>query len=238
MYFRTLVLSALVIAVFAGAVISLYQAYFITPLILGSEVFEVAEPAGHHQQIEEIEAWAPEDGIERNSWNFTSNFFLCFAYALILLSAMSINATATTLKGVLWGLAAYLAIFAAPALGLPPEIPGMEAAQLEGRQAWWLLTVILTAISLWMIAFQTYHFKVVGLVIMLLPHLLGAPQPEHHGFANTDPTAITELTQLWHHFVIQTSIANALLWIVIGALAGFLTKKYIYPIAKSGNNYV
>jgi predicted cobalt transporter CbtA len=98
--------------------------------------------------------------------------------------------------------------------------------------------VILTSISLWLIAFQTYYFKAVGLVMMLLPHLLGAPQPEHHGFANTDPTAVTELTQLWHSFVIQTSIANALLWIVIGALAGFLTKKYIYPIAKSGNNYV
>lgn len=237
MYFRTLVLSAFAIAVFAGAIISLYQAYFITPIILGSEVFEVIEPVSHHQ-MEETITWAPEDGIERNSWNFTSNFLLCFAYALILLSAMSIKTSTNTMKGIFWGLAAYLAIFVAPALGLPPEIPGMETTQLEGRQAWWLFTVILTAISLWLIAFQNYMYKALGIILLILPHLLGAPQPELHGFTNSDPEAVAELTRLWHDFVLQTTIANALLWVIIGSSAGFFTKKYIYPIAKSGSEHV
>ncbi len=237
MYFRTLVFSAFAIAVFSGVIISVYQAYFITPIILGSEVFEVAEPVSHHQ-VEEVEAWAPEDGVERNSWNFTSNFLLCFAYALILLSAMSFKNSTNTIKGIFWGVAAYLAIFAAPALGLPPEIPGMEAAQLEGRQAWWLLTVILTAISLWLIAFQNNLYKMIGVILLVLPHLLGAPQPEIHGFANSDPQAVTELTQLWHDFILQTTIVNALLWVIIGASAGYFTKKYIYPIANSGNEHV
>lgn len=237
MYFRTLVLSAFAIAVFTGALISLYQAYFITPIILGSEVFEVTEAIGH-QQIEEVEAWVPADGVERNSWNFTSNFLLCFAYALILLSVMSTKTSTNTVKGIFWGAAAYLTIFAAPALGLPPEIPGMEASQLEGRQAWWLLTVILTAISLWMIVFQNNMYKVVGIILLILPHLLGAPQPELHGFANSDPQAVAELTQLWHDFVLQTTIANALLWVIIGSSAGFFTKKYIHPIANTGNKHV
>jgi cobalt transporter subunit CbtA len=237
MYFRTLVLSAFAIAIIAGAILSAYQAFFITPIIVGSEVYEVAEPVTHHQ-TEEGEAWAPEDGVERHSWNFASNFLLCFAYALILLSAMSIKTSVNIIKGIFWGGAAYLTVFVAPAIGLPPEIPGMEAAQLEGRQAWWLLTVILTAISLWLIAFQKNVYKVVGVILLIIPHILGAPQPELHGFANTDPAAVEALTGLWYDFILQTSIANALLWVIIGALSGFIANKYIYSIDDKGESHV
>jgi cobalt transporter subunit CbtA len=237
MYFITLVLSAFAIAIIAGGLLSAYHAFFITPIIVGSEVYEVAEPVSHHQ-TEEEDAWAPEDGIERHSWNFASNFLLCFAYALILLSAMSIKTSVNTIKGVFWGGAAYLTIFVAPALGLPPEIPGMEAAHLEGRQAWWLLTVILTAISLWLIAFQSNVFKVLGIILLIVPHVLGAPQPELHGFANTEPAAVEALTRLWYDFILQTSIANALLWVIIGALSGYIANKYIYSIDDKGESHV
>ncbi len=238
MYFRTLVLSAVVIAIFAGLVLSIYQASFITPIIVGSEVYEVVEAISHHTEVDGIEAWAPEDGAERTSWNFASNFLLCFAYALILLSAMSLKTSVNTIKGVFWGGAAYLTVFVAPALGLPPEIPGMEAAQLEGRQAWWLLTVALTAISLWLIAFQHKFYKLVGVIILLIPHIIGAPQPEIHGFANTDTQAIEALTLLWHDFILQTSIANALLWVIIGALSGYITNNFVYSIDVKGGKHV
>jgi len=225
MYFRNLVLSAFVIAIIAGLIFSAYQASFITPLILNSEVYEVLETGSQHDL-----AWAPEDGVERHSWSFATNFLLCFAYALILLSAMTVKTSVNAVKGLFWGGAAYLTIFAAPALGLPPEIPGMEAAYLEGRQTWWLVTVILTALSLWLIAFHSIINKAIGVVLILVPHLLGAPQPEIHGFVNTDPEAVVALTQLWHDFILQTSIANALLWLVIGGLSGFFVGKHIYPI--------
>jgi cobalt transporter subunit CbtA len=225
MYFRNLVLSAFVIAIIAGIIFSAYQAYFITPLIVSSEVYEVVEPVGS-----KIEAWAPEDGLERSSWSFVANFLICFAYALILLSAMSLKTSANIVKGIFWGGAAYLSVFAAPALGLPPEIPGMEAAHLEGRQSWWLLTVALTAIALWLIAFQENKIKVLGGILLFIPHIIGAPQPEIHGFANTNPQAVEELTKLWHDFILQTSLANALLWIIIGGLSGYFTQKFIYSI--------
>jgi cobalt transporter subunit CbtA len=238
MYFRILVLSAFAIAIIAGLVLSVYQANFITPIIVGSEVYEIAEPVSHHTQVEETEAWAPEDGVERTSWNFASNFLLCFAYALILLGAMSLKASVNAVKGIFWGGAAYLTIFVAPALGLPPEIPGMEAAQLEGRQAWWLLTVVLTAISLWLIAFQNNLYRIIGVIILITPHILGAPQPEIHGFANTDPQAVQALTLLWHDFILQTSVANALLWVIIGVLSGYITKKFVYSIDVKGGKHV
>ena len=237
MYFRTLILSAFAIALVTGIFYSAYQAYFITPIILNSEVYEVVEATNVHH-IEEVEAWAPKDGVERHSWNFMSNFLICFAYALILLCAMSVRSSVNALQGLFWGIAAYLIIFVAPALGLPPEIPGMEAAQLEGRQAWWIITVFITTISLWLLAFYGIAQKIVAVVLIITPHLLGAPQPETHGFVSTDPIAVANLTALWHDFILQTSIANALLWVIIGVLAGFLVKKYIQPIDLLGDNHV
>ncbi len=225
MYFRNFVLSAFVIAIIAGIIFSAYLAFFITPLIVSSEVYEVVEPVGN-----QIEAWAPEDGLERSSWSFIANFLVCFAYALILLSAMSMKSSVNSVKGLFWGGAAYLSIFVAPALGLPPEIPGMEAAHLEGRQSWWLFTVALTAMGIWLIVFQENKIKVLGLILLFIPHIIGAPQPEIHGFANTNPQAVEELTRLWHDFIVQTSLANALLWIIIGGLSGYFTQKFIYSI--------
>jgi len=226
MYFRNLVLSAFAIAIIAGFIFSAYQAFFITPLILSSEVYEVSEAVISHQ----TEAWSPADGVERNSWSFATNFLLCFAYALMLLSAMAVTTSVNVIQGLFWGGAAYLTVFAAPALGLPPEIPGMEAAFLEGRQAWWILTVILTALALWLIAYQSTLNKVIGLVLIFVPHIIGAPQAEIHGFVNTDPKAVAALTQIWSDFIVQTSIANALLWLLIGGLSGFAIQKFIYPL--------
>lgn len=231
MYFRNLVLSAFSIAIIAGLFLTAYQELLITPIILGSEVYEVVEEVGHHGGTAgEVEAWEPEDGVERSTYSFISNLLVCFAYALLLLSMMATKSSLKVAQGFFWGGAAYLSIFALPALGLAPEIPGMEAAQLEGRQSWWVLTVLASAIGLWLIAFSTTPFKGAGIVLLLLPHLLGAPQPEVHGFANTDPDAVTELTTLWHSFIIQTSVANGLLWLIIGVLSAFLTTKYIHPL--------
>ncbi len=226
MYFRNLVLCAFFVAIVAGLFFSAYQAAFITPIIINSEVYEISEPAVSSQ----VEVWAPEDGLERHSWSFATNFLLCFAYALILLSTMTAKTSVNAVKGLFWGGAAYLSIFVAPALGLPPEIPGMEAAYLEGRQTWWVLTVILTVFSLWLIAFQSPLNKGIGVILILIPHLIGAPQPENHGFVNTDPKAVEALISLWHDFILQTCMANALLWLVIGGLSGYLVKKYIYSI--------
>ena len=228
MYFRNLVFSAFAIAIVAGLFLSIYQEFLITPIILDSEVYEIAEPAGAHADA--VEAWSPADGMERSGFSLVSNLLVCFAYALLLLSAMAVKSSLKVRQGIFWGGSAYLSIFAAPALGLPPEIPGMEAAYLEGRQAWWLLAVLFTAMGLWLIAFSKMTFKGLGVVMLVIPHLIGAPQPEFHGFANTDPQAVSALTALWHNFIIQTSLANALLWLIIGMLSAFLTAKFIHPL--------
>lgn len=226
MYFRNLVLSAIAIAIVASSFLNLYQYFFITPIILASEIYEVIEPTATNT----VEVWSPEEGLERSSFSFIANFLVCFGYALLLLTAMATKDSMKLVQGFIWGIAAYLSVFVAPALGLTPEIPGMEAAHLEGRQIWWLLTVLLTALGLWTIAYQAIIFKGLGVLMLLIPHLIGAPQPESHGFVNTDPEAINALTTLWHEFILQTSVANGLLWLIIGLLSALFSIKFIYPL--------
>lgn len=228
MYFRSLVLSAFAIAIVAGLFLSIYQEFLITPIILDSEVYEITGSASEDGVV--FEVWSPKDDIERSGFSFISNLLVCFAYALILLSAMAFQPSLKVVQGFFWGGSAYICIFVAPALGLPPEIPGMEAVHLEGRQAWWLLTVLLTAAGLWLIAFFNMAFKGLGVVLLVIPHLIGVPQPEFHGFANTDPQAISALTTLWHNFIVQTSLANGLLWLIIGMLSVLLTDKFVLPL--------
>jgi predicted cobalt transporter CbtA len=62
MYFRQIFLSACLTAVIASIIFSLYQFYFVSPLIFAAEIYEVAEP----MNTEQVEPWAPEDGIERS----------------------------------------------------------------------------------------------------------------------------------------------------------------------------
>ena len=192
MYFRNIIFSAAVISLIAGLFLSLYQHFLITPIILASEVYEIIEPATEGT----MEPWSPEDGIERTSFSFMANFLVCFAYSLLLLSAMAFRTSINLAQGFFWGIAAYSSVFVAPALGLLPEIPGMEAAHLEGRQTWWLFTVFSTATGLWFIAFKPVAFKAIGGILLFMPHLTGAPQAEKHGFVNTDPEAVNALTNL------------------------------------------
>ncbi|MCF7969951.1 MAG: CbtA family protein [Methylococcaceae bacterium] len=210
----------------ASVTFSLYQFYFISPLIFAAEAYEIADSIAS----EPTQVWAPEDGIERFFFTWLANFLMSLAYSLLLACAITYRGSSSAVKGLAWGIGAYLAIFVAPSLGLPPEIPGMDAADLHARQNWWLLTVVLSATGLAVLAFSPRYYKGAGLILMLLPHLIGAPTPELHGFSHPDPNAVLALTDLWHHFVLQTSIANGLLWLIIGTTIGYLCQRFIDKI--------
>lgn len=229
MYFRQIFLIACLTALVASLGFSLYQLHFINPIIFAAELYEMAEPVDIHA-MPPIKEWAPDDGIERSFYTILANFLMCLAYSLILASAMLFRGTSSTLKGFTWGMAAYLTLFVAPSIGLPPEIPGMEAADLNLRQNWWFLSVVLTGIGLAVFAFSPLYYKGAGLILILLPHLIGAPVAEIHGFSHPDPSAVAKLTELWQQFILHTSIANALLWLIIGITTGFLCQKFIDDI--------
>jgi len=226
MYFRQIFLLACLSAMIASLGFSLYQFYFVNPIIFAAEFYEVAGPAGIDASSH-IETWSPSDGIERSFYTILANFLMGLAYSLLLACAMVFRGTSSTLKGTAWGMAAYLSFFVAPSLGLPPEIPGMEAADLNLRQNWWLLSVVLTATGLAVLAFSSRYYKGAGVILIILPHLIAAPVAEIHGFSHPDPAVVAKLAELWQQFILHTSIANALLWIIIGTTTGFLCHKFV-----------
>jgi len=119
---------------------------------------------------------------------------------------------------MLWGVAGYLVFFVAPALGLPPELPGTEAAPLRDRQVWWTATVIFSAAGLGFAAFgKSIAVRALGLALIAAPHIVGAPVPAVHG-----GTAPPELVRA---FTRAAYLANAAFWLALGALAGGFSGK-------------
>jgi len=186
--------------------------------------------ADHHH---DPDAWAPEDGIERLFFTSFSNVLAGMAFGLLILAGMAYKGKGSILMGGLWGVAGYLTFFVAPTLGLHPEIPGMEAANLQGRQGWWLTTVALTAAGLGLIAFAHVSLKVAGVVLLVIPHVLGAPLPPlvdgaagAGHFSHPDPQAAMALEALAADFLQATAIANAVFWLVLGVSCGYVVNRF------------
>lgn len=239
MVFRNLVFAAVVVGMLSGLVLGVVQLFAVTPTILAAETFEIVDETaaaneghshGHgsdgHSHSHDANAWGPEDGIERTFYTFFSNILAGIGFSLMLLGAMTLSGKADVKRGLVWGLAGYATFFVAPTLGLDPEIPGMEAANIQGRQGWWIMTVLFTGVGFGLIAFAQKGLKIAGLALLAVPHILGAPLPPVHGFSHPDPKAVAELEALAESFVYATAIANAVFWVVLGMASGFFMNKF------------
>jgi cobalt transporter subunit CbtA len=213
--FSRIVLSAALAGLLSGLLWSAIQQVSVVPLILKAETFERAaespaatgdDHAGHAQK-----AWAPSDGAERTIYTVVGNVILAVGLSLLLGACFAVRGNVSWRQGLIWGLGGFVAFNLAPALGLPPDLPGTEAASLEARQIWWLATVVLTSVGLAMLVFgPKVTWKAGGLALMVLPHAVGAPRPEvAGGLAPAD---------LEHQFVIASLATNAAVWLVLGGL--------------------
>lgn len=212
---RRIFTTALLSGVIAGLFLAAIQQFDVIPLILEAETFEAA---GHVENGGANQAWAPEDGAERILYTVLVDILTAIGFALLLSAAFALRGTVDWRQGLVWGLAGFATFNLAPALGLPPELPGAAAAPLLERQLWWLVTVALTGLGLSFIFFAPRTvFKALGAVLIAVPHIIGAPEPEVHG-----GLAPSELA---HAFVYGTLLANGVFWLSLGALAGFLFKR-------------
>ncbi len=209
---------ALIGGLIAGVFLTGVQQFAVSPLILEAETYEVAGRDG--AAAAEGEAWAPEDGAERLIYSAITNIVTAVGLGLLLSAAFVLRGRRVGWRsGLLWGLAGFAAFNLAPALGLPPEIPGAEAAPLIERQVWWVATVALTAGGLALIIFSPgVPLKAVGLVLIVGPHIVGAPQPDAHG--GLAPV------ELENAFIYASLITNAVFWLVLGVLAGVLFNRF------------
>jgi cobalt transporter subunit CbtA len=232
--FSRIVSTAVAAGLLAGLVLTGVQMVQVTPIILQAEAYEDAAPAAppahahpaqtaahEHAHEHEHAGWKPENGVERTLFTVLANATMGIAYSLLLCSALTVAGVRPTWRrGLLWGAASYVVFFVAPSLGLPPELPGTSAAPLGQRQLWWSLTALSTAGGLALLAFgrHTAPRYIAGMVLLVAPQLIGAPQPLVH-----TRTAPAELVQV---FIVASALANAAFWLALGALTAYFYKKF------------
>ena len=226
----------------AGLLLAVIQHFTVMPMVFEAETYEetglvesghdhgsdhdrqsAGSGGGHHTGDEET--WNPQDGFERSFFTFANTMIIGIGFALILVACYAIRAIVSELRmtqsrvdwrwGVIWGLGGFAAFHLAPALGLPPELPGVAAEETVGaRQMWWWLTVTLTGGGLLALAFLPGFTRWLGLALLATPHLLGAPQVDGH--AGLAPPELASA------FIVTSLVTNAIFWIMLGALTAFL----------------
>lgn len=247
--FRAILLSAGIAGLLAALALTLLQAVWITPLILQAETYENGAPAAAHEHDDAHEhghehthaavapaherehdhhhddEWAPADGAERTFYTLISNVVMGFAYALMLTGIYTLwQHPKNAAHGLLFGLAGFAVFFGAPGLGLPPELPGTEAADLGARQMWWIGTVATTAVGLALLFMQrNWSLRLLGIAILMIPHVVGAPHPAIEG--SLAPA------ELQNHFRLATVVGNAVFWLLLGAVSAAAIRKLAEPQA-------
>jgi cobalt transporter subunit CbtA len=219
--FRRLFYVALCAGLIAGAVAAIAHHIGTVPLIRAAENFERAAQHGTaSHEHGAAQAWEPEDGIERTAYTLVADLLAAIGFALLLAAGLMLADGAGGWRaGLWWGLAGFAALTVAPALGLPPELPGTEAAPLAARQLWWLATAAATGGGLALLAFTRRPLSaVVAVILLALPHLYGAPQPiEHHAEA---PAALAQ------RFATMAMLASLLFWATLGSATGYFHRRF------------
>jgi cobalt transporter subunit CbtA len=225
--FRKLMLAVFGSGALAGLALFSVQHFTVIPLIQAAETYEAA----HSDAAHEGGGWQPTEGWERTSFTALTTMLTGIGFAAMLFGVLALGGeTINTRRGAVWGLAAFACFSLAPALGLPPQPPGVAVADLHQRQLWWTGTVIATAIGLWFIAGkkQSWLLRICGVVCLLLPHLIGAPVA--HG-ENSVPD------QLVRRFTIASVATSAIFWLIAGALGGFIYSSNYADCLDSRNTY-
>ena len=224
----------------AGLLLTGLQAFTTVPLILQAENYETAGGHSHdHDAAAAVEAdaaarshdqaaagsdggarWMPEAGTVRWLYTALANVLTGIGFALLIGAAAELKGGIRSWRqGLFWGLAGFGIFTLAPGLGLPPELPMMPAADLNDRQIWWVLTVVLSAAGLGLIAFgRKVPLSLLGVAMIVAPHVIGAPQPDD--FESPIPEG------MHRQFVVAVVATSFVFWVLIGGLTGVLRGRF------------
>lgn len=210
----------------AALLLTVLQSLWVSPLILQAETYEKPATSEVHEHADmampahehDAEAWEPEDGWQRVLSTTGGNLVVAVGFALMLAGLYTLRAPTRTAQGLLWGLAGYATFVLAPTLGLPPELPGTAAADLAQRQIWWIGTAASTAAGIALIVFgRNWLLKILGVAILAVPHVIGAPQPEVHSMLA--PEALEA------QFKIASQLTNVAFWLALGLISAWLFRR-------------
>lgn len=221
---RHLLVCAALAGAAAGLIAAALQLTFVVPALLEGELFESGERLhfvsdGTPQSVRAAPGLGED--LSRHGMTVAFNLVTYLGYGLILSGTMALaeryGRAATARAGIVWGIAGFIAVQLAPAIGLPPELPGTPASELAPRQAWWLFTVASSAAGLALIAFTRGAIPFAGVALLLFPHLVGAPQLDTYwGVAPPELAA---------HFVTLSLGAALVGWATLGFFCGWFWER-------------
>jgi cobalt transporter subunit CbtA len=237
--FRKIVWVAGAAGALAGLLAMGLHAVVTVPLIVQAESYEkAADAAAHLSSAGDASSRTPvlpgstehtspdtngDQGLNRLMLTAAADLLTGFGFALLLVAGYVLRGRAVDWhSGLMWGLAGFVTFILAPGLGLPPEVPGTAAAPLQDRQVWWALTALATGSGLALVCFtRRAPWVLVGVVLLVLPHWVGAPHPAE--FKSLAPEALA------HRFVVATTVTSLVFWSALGAFSGFFYSRARMP---------
>ncbi|MGH7207129.1 MAG: CbtA family protein, partial [Nitrospiraceae bacterium] len=127
--------------------------------------------------------------------------------------------------------AGWLSFHLWPALGLPAEVPGMEAAPLHARQIWWILAVGSAALACAVAGFARGGWRFAAAAALLaLPFVVGAPHLQGDALPGYGPDAHAALEQLARQFVWATTWVALSFWVCMGLASGLAFQRWLQPV--------
>ncbi|GAC1532092.1 MAG: CbtA family protein [Ramlibacter sp.] len=241
MLFVRLIWSALVAALIVGSVQFGIEQWRAVPILRAAEVFEShkvesAEPEHAHGDP----GLAVDDEVPfRAAWTWIANVLHGFSMALLMFAVMGWwvwrrgGAVAPSRLALTVAAAGLLSLDVWPTLGLPADLPGMDAADLGARQVWWLLAAASAALACALLAgIATRRLPsrwrwLAALLLLALPFIIGAPQLLAEPLAGFDAQARAQLQTLHREFIWTTRGLSLSFWIGLGCVGGWVFDRWI-----------
>ena len=221
--FSRILVSGLFAGALGGFIAGVLQWLFVQPVLLHSELYEM----GILKHFGALTNSAQPDLNRlqpiRDILSILFSMVIYIGYAILLISAMTIHKLKSKTiisfhQGIIWGISGYIIVHFAPAISLPPEVPGVAAADLQSRQIWWFITIFFSAAGIWLIAFNSKKLPLlIGCILVLAPHIFGAPEPS--SFTGPAPTEIGAL------FASRALGIGLISWAVLGGLSAIFLHK-------------
>lgn len=220
-----MLVSALVAGILAGLAVTLVQMFTTSELILQAEGREQGTSEAHHEHpassTQPHDHWTPGAGTERSLYTALATVLMGVGYGLLLAAVLTGLRWTGWRHGLLAGLGGFLVFQLAPALGLPPQLPGAPEADLLHRQLWWLATVVSTALGLFALLRVRHRggrwWLLVSVALLCAPHLVGAPAP-----SETQSAAALADARVFSLMALAT---GALFWALLGLVGGSMLNR-------------
>jgi cobalt transporter subunit CbtA len=232
-------LAALAAGLLAGMLMTPVQYRQVVPIILHAETFEgdgghshaAAQDHAHedgtaHDAAHGTAAAAPDVAEEApfllgRFWNtVVANLVTGAGFALLMAGVSLLSGVSVRFStGLAWGAAGWLAVQFLPGIGLPPELPGFPFVDLQARQVWWTATVAasVAGMTLLFLRPQTWA-RILGIALLLAPHLYGAPKPAD--IAAKVPAFLAA------EYVMAALSTTLFFWLALGLILGFLMDRF------------